>query len=904
MLLDLLHEDGLLIAAKGLGIERILISLITTYNDPGNLVVVMGTNQREEEYLLAQLEAQSLTPLPRCITADCPVNERAQVYHDGGVLFVTTRILVMDLLMERIPTELVTGIIVWKAHRILESCQEAFALRLYRQKNKTGFVKALSTSPLSFTAGFCHVERVMRNLFVKKLYLWPRFHVDINTCLERFHPEVVELHLSMTSAMKEIQMAVLDLITATVQELKRSNNSIDTEEFTPENAISKSFEKMLQVQLDPIWHQLSPRTRTLVADLKVLKTVLGYLTQYDCVTFYNLVNSLRTTEKALQSSGWMLLSSAETLFYYAKLRVFGSDSKKGKKENDNASSSKNMNDFHLEVNPKWVALSEVLDEIQQEVSESKDMEKCLVVTQDDRTSLQLREYLVSGSEVVLQRLLYQTLGQKLGLRQPECNLNTVKTNKGSINQRNEKRSLNKSDKAQKEPTNKGKKAKKSKTSDSGKGKEDITLTQITKRYNFVGHSDSEEAGSDKEDDEERILSRRHFLSPLTLVQSLKSTNDPFKITQLLEDVQPKYIIMYDSDLTFIRQLEVWQARHVDRVRVYVLVYKGTTEEQVYLTNVKREKDAFEYLIKEKASMVIPEYNDGKTEDHPDLIRDSRSASEVEADEKKDTRKGGQAETEVKIPQRIIVDLREFRSELPALVHKRGIELDPVTIEVGDYILSPDICVERKSLSDLIGSLNSGRLYNQAQSMTRYYKRPILLIEFDQNKPFHLQGKYFLSSDASSSSKDVAAKLQLLTLHFPHLRLLWCSSPYATAEIFQLLKAGREEPVVSKAEAITAETNPDAASERYNPQIKDFISKLPGINTQNIYSVLNKVSSLPELLSLSQETLTEIMGSSSNAKALHSSLHQCMKPPEQFQDAKRGGRFTKKGQRRFQNRVTR
>lgn len=61
-----------------------------------------------------------------------------------------------------------------------------------------------------------------------------------------------------------------------------------------------------------------------------------------------------------------------------------------------------------------------------------------------------------------------------------------------------------------------------------------------------------------------------------------------------------------------------------------------------------------------------------------------------------------------------------------------------SFQVGDYILSPDICVERKSLSDLIGSLNSGRLYNQAQAMTRYYKRPILLIEFDQNKPFHLQ----------------------------------------------------------------------------------------------------------------------------------------------------------------------
>ncbi|XP_063879527.1 DNA repair endonuclease XPF-like isoform X2 [Scylla paramamosain] len=849
MLLDLLHEDGLLVTAKGLGIERILVSLITTFNDAGNLVLVMGTTPREEEYLLAQLEGHSLTPPPRCITADCPTSERAQVYYNGGVLFVTTRILVMDLLMERIPVELISGIIVWKAHRILESCQEAFALRLYRQKNKTGFVKALSSSPLSFTAGFCHVERVMRNLFVKKLYLWPRFHVDVNTCLEKFHPEVVELHLSVTPAMKEIQMALLDLITATVQELRRSNSTIDTEEFTPENAISKSFDKIMKIQLDPIWHQLSPRTRTLVADLKVLKTVLGYLTQYDCVTFYNLVNSLRTTEEALKSSGWMLLSSADSLFLNSKLRVFGAVNnpkvKNAKEDLGGSSTSKDLNGLCLEVNPKWVALSEVLDEIQKEVNESKNFEKCLVVTQDDRTSQQLREYLVHGSQVVLQRLFYKTVGQKLGFRPPESIANdTVKKNIAGRKQRN-KRDMKKNDDLQhQEVQDGGKNIKKQKLSDSEKNKKEITLTQLTKQYNFISHSDSDEPASDKEVDEVR-LSERRFLSPLTLVQSVKTNNDPFKMTRLLEEVQPKYIIMYDSDLSFIRQLEVWQARHVERVRVYLLLYKGTTEEQIYLTNVKREKDAFEYLIKEKVSMVIPEYNDGKTEDHPDLVRDSRKAAEILSDEKTDTRKGGQTETEPKSQQRIIVDMREFRSELPALIHKRGIDIDPVTIE----------------------------------------------------------GRYFLSSDGSSSSKDVAAKLQLLTLHFPHLKLLWCPSPYATAEIFQMLKAGREEPAVSQAEAITAETNPDVISERYNPQIKDFVSKLPGINTKNMYSVLNKVSSLPELLTLSKERLSEILGSSTNAEALHNGLHQCIKPPDQFQDTKRGGKFTKKGRRRFQTRLT-
>lgn len=70
------------------------------------------------------------------------------------------------------------------------------------------------------------------------------------------------------------------------------------------------------------------------------------------------------------------------------------------------------------------------------------------------------------------------------------------------------------------------------------------------------------------------------------------------------------------------------------------------------------------------------------------------------------------------------------------------------MQVGDYILSPDICVERKSVSDLIGSLNNGRLYNQCVSMCRYYKKPVLLIEFDANKSFSLQVKSVKKGEGS------------------------------------------------------------------------------------------------------------------------------------------------------------
>lgn len=87
------------------------------------------------------------------------------------------------------------------------------------------------------------------------------------------------------------------------------------------------------------------------------------------------------------------------------------------------------------------------------------------------------------------------------------------------------------------------------------------------------------------------------------------------------------------------------------------------------------------------------------------------------------RKGGGGAGSAPDPVRkVIVDMREFRSELPSLIHKRGVEIEPVTLEVGDYILTPEICVERKSISDLIGSLGNGRLYNQATAMTRQGER--------------------------------------------------------------------------------------------------------------------------------------------------------------------------------------
>uniref|UniRef100_A0A8C1TL41 Uncharacterized protein n=1 Tax=Cyprinus carpio TaxID=7962 RepID=A0A8C1TL41_CYPCA len=230
------------------------------------------------------------------VTSDVHSNERYNVYTKGGVLFFLT---------DRIPAHLVTGILVYGVHKITESCQEAFIRRLYRQKNKTGFIKAFTDKATSFSSGFCKIERVMRNLFVKMLFLWPwyyTFQASVNTTLDKHKPDVVELHVSQTPAIRAIQSSILDIMNTCWKELKRYNPTLEEEDLSLENSLGTSLEKTIRHYLDPLWHQLGSRTKSLIQDLKILRTLLLCLTQNDCVTFLNLQESLRTSQKSFGSN--------------------------------------------------------------------------------------------------------------------------------------------------------------------------------------------------------------------------------------------------------------------------------------------------------------------------------------------------------------------------------------------------------------------------------------------------------------------------------------------------------------------------------------------------------------------------------------------------------------------------
>ncbi|NWZ49487.1 XPF endonuclease, partial [Haliaeetus albicilla] len=892
--LDLFHQDGLVVCARGLGIDRLLLRFLRLYCEPASLVLVLNTSPAEEEYFIDQLRSDGVVHLPRRVTNEITNNTRYEFYTQGGVIFATSRILVVDFLTDRIPANLITGILVYKAHRIIESCQEAFILRLYRQKNKQGFIKAFTDNAVAFNTGFCHVERVMRNLFVRKLYLWPRFHIAVNSFLEKHKPEVVEIHVSMTPAMRAIQTSVLDILNACLRELKRYNPALEVEDLSLENAIGKPFDKTIRHYLDPLWHQLGAKTKSLVQDLKILRTLLLYLTQYDCVTFLNLLESLKASEKAFgENSGWLFLDASTSMFVNARARVYRiADEKlnqkgKGSEKSDVKKENELKRELVLESNPKWEALREVLKEIENENKNSEDLGgpgQVLICASDDRACAQLREYIIAGAEAFLTRLYNKSFGKDEKAEEVWIKDRKAVKSKGN---------------ARPDTGPQTKKAKLTASSKQNKHKkqQDRTIIQmIGKTEEEKGEQleveDNKELSSSQESIiEETIPEDFHvnlpsdcyygiFKNPLTIIHPLQGCSDPYALTRVLHEVEPRYVVLYDAELTFVRQLEIYKAsrpgkplRQVDLVRVilvlkekiiYFLIYGGSTEEQRYLTALRKEKEAFEKLIREKASMVIPEEREGRDETNLDLVRDAKPASAST-----DTRKAGGQEQK-SVQQTVIVDMREFRSELPSLIHRRGIDIEPVTLEVGDYILTPDICVERKSISDLIGSLNNGRLYTQCISMSRYYKRPILLIEFDPNKSFSLIPRGSLHQEISSN--DVTSKLTLLTLHFPKLRILWCPSPHATAELFEELKQNHPQPDAETAMAVTADSEILPESDKYNPGPQDFLLKMPGINAKNCRALMNHVKSIAELVTLSKDELSKILGNAANATQLFDFIH--------------------------------
>ena len=78
--------------------------------------------------------------------------------------------------------------------------------------------------------------------------------------------------------------------------------------------------------------------------------------------------------------------------------------------------------------------------------------------------------------------------------------------------------------------------------------------------------------------------------------------------------------------------------------------------------------------------------------------------------------------------RIVIDERERKSGIPKLLRAIGVNVEVKTLPIGDYIVSHETVVERKSIHHFIYSIFDGRLFDQCNRLKEHFKFPIILLE--------------------------------------------------------------------------------------------------------------------------------------------------------------------------------
>ena len=169
-------------------------------------------------------------------------------------------------------------------------------------------------------------------------------------------------------------------------------------------------------------------------------------------------------------------------------------------------------------------------------------------------------------------------------------------------------------------------------------------------------------------------------------------------------------------------------------RVVVLMSKGTRDEGVYKISQAKEKKMYRTMRNMKDGQDMDDMRSQESNGYaPPPV--SVPAPAVEYGQKSlrqfDEAPAVLPEQKPAAPLiELYVDSREMRSGVARALEDMKVSLNIQTLEVGDYVLSDRVCVERKTTDDFLNTLFGAdrSLFEQIIAMKHSYLRPLLIIE--------------------------------------------------------------------------------------------------------------------------------------------------------------------------------
>lgn len=146
-------------------------------------------------------------------------------------------------------------------------------------------------------------------------------------------------------------------------------------------------------------------------------------------------------------------------------------------------------------------------------------------------------------------------------------------------------------------------------------------------------------------------------------------------------------------------------------RVKVLITNGTRDEGYYWASINKERRMKRQLI------------------DPEVLEELNSNAIERMENEKRVKVLDPAPKKEELPV-VFADTREGNSKVIRHLSEMEIDVKVQAMAVGDYQVSDEVVIERKTAKDFVNSIVDKRLFKQARSLMEEFKRPLIILEGD------------------------------------------------------------------------------------------------------------------------------------------------------------------------------
>jgi len=186
---------------------------------------------------------------------------------------------------------------------------------------------------------------------------------------------------------------------------------------------------------------------------------------------------------------------------------------------------------------------------------------------------------------------------------------------------------------------------------------------------------------------------------------------------------------------------------------------------------------------------------------------------------------------------IISDYRE--KEIMNHLEKLGAKVNKMNLEVGDFICSDRVCIERKEHSDFISSIIDGRVFEQAKNLRENFEKPIIIVEG--------------FSDREINENALKGAIASLLIDF-NVSIINTKNSYDTAKTIYWIAKKEQEEIKCNVSYKVGKKPLDSGI------LKEIIiSSLPGVSTVISKRLLEHFGSVEKVFTASENELQKVKG---------------------------------------------